>query len=193
MPPADIASEDVLDDLHLGAAFLASAHKGNHGIYSDYSYSKLHSQEPLGAELGDLDVETTSTIFSLAYGYQIVETDNTTLHLLAGARYWDIDYGYQINAADFSTDASKSWVDAMFGVWIKHTFNGTKAFASGGANVGGLSSNSFYDLQANLGYQWTASISSILGYRYFDVNYHDEGFIYDVQQKGWQLGLTWTF
>jgi len=27
----------------------------------------------------------------------------------------------------------------------------------------------------------------------FDVDYEDDGFIYDAGQQDWQLGLTWAF
>jgi hypothetical protein len=32
-----------------------------------------------------------------------------------------------------------------------------------------------------------------LGYRMFDVDYEDDGYVYDVRQQGWQVGLTWAF
>jgi hypothetical protein len=32
-----------------------------------------------------------------------------------------------------------------------------------------------------------------LGYLMFDVDHENNGFVYNVRQQGWQLGLTWTF
>ncbi len=51
----------------------------------------------------------------------------------------------------------------------------------------------FYELSLNVGYQWSDAIGTALGYRMFDVDYEDDGFVYDVRQQGWQLGLTWAF
>ena len=50
-----------------------------------------------------------------------------------------------------------------------------------------------YEINANVGYQWTKSIGTTIGYRMFDVDYEKGGFLYDVRQQGWQLGLSWAF
>ena len=60
----------------------------------------------------------------------------------------------------------------------------------GGLNVG---SDLFYELSGTVGYQWTPTIGTAIGYRMFDVDYDDDGFEYDVRWEGWQVGLTWAF
>ena len=44
-----------------------------------------------------------------------------------------------------------------------------------------------------MGCQWSKAIGTALGYRMFDVDYENDGYVYDVRQQGWQLGLTWSF
>ena len=65
----------------------------------------------------------------------------------------------------------------------------------GGAGLGGfgVGSDLFYEISANVGYQWNKSIGTALGYRMFDVDYEDDGYVYDVKQQGWQVGLRWAF
>ena len=68
-------------------------------------------------------------------------------------------------------------------------------FAGAGAGAGGIGgfgvgSDLAYELSATIGYQWNSSIGTALGYRMFDVDYEDDGYIYDLRQEGWQLGLT---
>ncbi|MEZ9701268.1 hypothetical protein AB4455_05900 [Vibrio sp. 10N.261.46.E12] len=193
LPPADISSKDLLSDAHFSASFVAAAQKGAHGIYADYSYSDLRSEEMIGPIIGNFNVNTKTTLFSLAYGFDVWENSNTNVKLLAGARYWDVDYQYKIDSITFSSEASDRWFDATLGVWAKHHFENSKFYLSGGANVGGLSSKYFYDVQTNLGYQWTSSIGTLLGYRYFDVDYNKNDFVYDVAQKGLHLGFSWSF
>jgi hypothetical protein len=41
--------------------------------------------------------------------------------------------------------------------------------------------------------QWNKSIGTALGYRMFDIDYEGDGYVYDVKQQGWQVGLTWAF
>lgn len=50
-----------------------------------------------------------------------------------------------------------------------------------------------WDAIANVSYQWTDSISTTLGYRYLDVDYEDNGFLYDVAQQEPVLGISWRF
>jgi len=33
----------------------------------------------------------------------------------------------------------------------------------------------------------------VVGYRLFDVDYDHSGFVWDVQQEGLGVGLTWSF
>ena len=47
--------------------------------------------------------------------------------------------------------------------------------------------------KSNLGYQWTRIFSVSLGYRYMDVDYKKDDFIYNVVQQGVMLGLGWQF
>ncbi len=63
------------------------------------------------------------------------------------------------------------------------------------AAVGGFDAGSklFYDLNLNLGYQWTNAIGTVVGYRLFDVDYDESGFLWDVQQAGFGIGLAWSF
>ena len=45
----------------------------------------------------------------------------------------------------------------------------------------------------NLGYQWNETIGTAIGYRYFDVDYDESDFLFDVKQQGFLLSLIWSF
>ena len=64
------------------------------------------------------------------------------------------------------------------------------AFALGGF---GVASDLMWDASLNLGYQWTKGFATTIGYRYLDVDYEKNGFLYDVAQDGLILGLSWRF
>jgi len=59
-------------------------------------------------------------------------------------------------------------------------------YVEGCAGLGGfgVGSDLFYEINANVGYQWNKSIGTALGYRMFDVDYEDDGYVYDVRQQG---------
>ena len=71
----------------------------------------------------------------------------------------------------------------------------TRFYVDGGVGLGGfgVGSDLFYDVNGAVGFQWNEAIGTTLGYRMFDVDYNDGGFVYDARQQGWQLGLTWAF
>jgi hypothetical protein len=50
-----------------------------------------------------------------------------------------------------------------------------------------------WDAMLNLGYQWTPMFSITVGYRYLDVDYDEDDFLYDVSQQGLLFGLSWRF
>lgn len=68
-------------------------------------------------------------------------------------------------------------------------------FLSGFLMAGGfgVGSDFMWDVNANLGYQWTKSFSTTIGYRYLNVDYEDGAFLSDVSQDGVVLGLSWQF
>jgi len=57
----------------------------------------------------------------------------------------------------------------------------------------GAGSDFMWDLNANLGYRWGEMFSTTIGYRYLDVDYENDGFLYDVAQQGPTLGMSWRF
>ena len=50
-----------------------------------------------------------------------------------------------------------------------------------------------WDAYANLRYQWTPTFATTVGYRYLDVDYSNDGFVYDVSQDGILMGPGWKW
>ena len=89
----------------------------------------------------------------------------------------------------------ESWFDPAMEIKRRAPLGGSKFYMEGGAGLGGfgVGSDLYYEINANVGYQWNRSIGTAIGYRMFDVDYEDDGYVYDVKQQGWQIGLTWPF
>jgi len=128
-----------------------------------------------------------------------VPTGSLVADLLIGARYWQIDSELRFSGglgllAGRRIRNEEDWIDPFVGLKGRMPLGQSRFFIAGGGGIGGfgLGSEFFFEFNANLGYQWTPSIGTAVGYRLFDVDY-DDGFLYDVRQQGWQLGLTWAF
>lgn len=200
--PIDISPRDALDDTQASLMVILDAKKGRHGAFVDLLYTDVESDDELVPQPINLTLRsrTKSTIVTLAYEYELYNQDGVVIDLLAGGRYWYVDSKLSFRGglgllAGRSISNDESWVDPVLGVKARAPLGDSRFFVAGGAGIGGfgVGSDHFYELSLNVGYQWTDAIGTALGYRMFDVDYEDGGFVYDVRQKGWQLGLTWAF
>ena len=204
LPPAsiDISASDALQDTEASLMLILDARKGRHGFFADLLYSDVQSDEELVPQPIGLKMKSTSktTIFTLAYQYELYGQDRTVVDLLAGVRYWDLDSelrfrkGLGVLAGRKITN-NEAWFDPVLGLKGRAPIGNSRFYVAGGAAYGGFGAGSdhFYEISANVGYQWSKSIGTTLGYRMFDVDYEDSGYVFDVKQQGWQAGLTWAF
>ena len=200
--PIDISPKDALDDTETGIMVMLDAKKGRHGIYTDIIYTDVRSDTSLVPAPINLTLrsKTKTTIFTLAYEYEVYRNNATSVDLLAGARYWNLDselkFGNGLGLlAGRKVSNEESWIDPVVGAKGHAPLGNTRFYIDGGIGFGGfgVGSDNFFEWNAAVGYQWTKDIGTALGYRMFDVDYDDDGFLYDVRQEGWQLGLTWSF
>lgn len=93
-----------------------------------------------------------------------------------------------------SASAEKEWVDPIIGVRAQWNFN-EKWFLAGKSDVGGfgVGSDMAWTVQGTVGYNFTESVSAELGYRYFDTDYSDGDFSYDLAEHGLFMGVNVKF
>lgn len=199
--PIDISPSDALQDTEASLMIMLDAKKGRHGFFTDLLYSDVRSDEELipAIELTMRSI-TKTTQFTLAYQYEIYRQDQAVVDLLAGARYWAIDSELQFGGglgflAGKKISNDESWLDPLVGFKGRAPLGNSRFYVAGGAGLGGfgVGSDLFYEVSANVGYQWNKAIGTTIGYRMFDVDYENDGYVYDVKQQGWQVGLTWSF
>ena len=199
LPPApiDISPSKALEDTETALMLAFEARKGRSGLFMDFVYSDVRSDEELIPSLGlSLRSETKSALYTFAYAHRLLATERGNLDLLAGARYWSVD-SYLAFSGPLGLNGrnKESWVDPVLGVKGYHLLGSSRFYVSGAAALGGfgVGSKMFYDLNLNLGYQWNDAIGTAIGYRGFDVERDESGFFYDVQQAGFGIGLAWSF
>lgn len=200
--PVDISASDALDDTEASLMLMLDAMKGRHGFIVDAFYSDVRSDyELLPAPISlELRTITKTTILSAGYQYELYGEGKAALNLMAGVRYWDIDSTLRFRSGlgelgGRTITNTESWADPWVGFKGTRPLGQSDFYVRGGAVIGGfdVGSKLFYDLTATLGYRWSEAIGTAIGYRRFDVDYEDDGYVYDVTQEGWGLALTWTF
>ena len=199
--PVDISPKDALEDTEAGIMVLFDAKKMRHGLFLDFIYTDVQSNEELIPEV-DLRAKskTKSTIFSAAYEYELYRDGGAVVDALAGVRYWRVDSEFNFRGGLGLLDGrtishDESWVDPAIAVKGRTFIGDSRFYVAGGLTIGGfgVGSDFFYDLNTAIGYQWNEAIGTAIGYRLFDVDYEDGGFLFDVRQQGLQMGLTWSF
>jgi hypothetical protein len=88
----------------------------------------------------------------------------------------------------------ESWADPVIGVAATWNIN-ERWFANVMADVGGFGVGSNFTTQGfvSVGYRWTESISTALGYRAIYTDYRNEGFTYRATQHGVFSSIAYHF
>lgn len=199
--PIEVTPSEALSDSQASAMLIFEAKQNRHGVFVDLIYTDSESDSTL-VESINLTLKSISRnkIYSAAYEYEIYNQDKSVVDVFAGVRYWKVDTIMEFGGglgllAGQRIRSAESWVDPLIGIKARTPLNDSKFYAVGWLAGGGfgVGSDSFYDVSANLGYQWNKSIGTTLGYRLFNVDYENGAFLYDMQQEGWAVGLTWAF
>lgn len=214
----DIPFSDILENLDFAAMGVAEAHNGTWGVFVDLNYTSLSADQSRSRtfekDVLDLTLEFTGEVSAEADikefiatfmgQWRAVDSDQMTLDVMAGARYWNIenditargqlDVGPITIIKQLSGSDGASWVDPMVGVKSRIDTD-TAFYFTGWGMVGGfgIGSDFNWDVMGGVGYEWTDHFSTVLGYRALGVDYEDDGFVYDVVQQGVALGAVFNF
>ena len=204
LPPVSVEATfgDVVDNLDFGFMLFGEARKGRWGIWGDGMYVSLgvETETPFPIVLIYSGIELDVTLKTLAAGgsYSLLTSESGWLDVIAGARYWSIDQelkfiGFNDAVPDRSFSAGETWTDPVIGLRGQASLsprwrlNGQVA-----GSVGGKSDSSI-DLMANIGYSFNDLFTLGLGYRYLDVDFEDEDFLFDVRFQGPVIGASFTW
>jgi opacity protein-like surface antigen len=217
----DIPFSDILENLDFAAMGVGEAHNGTWGVFVDLNYTALSADESRSRSLekdvldlglsftGEVSAEADVTEFIGTFmgQWRAVDSDQMTLDLMAGARYWNIENDIKARGSlsgsgplglsvikELSGSDGASWVDPMVGVKSRIDTN-TDFYLTGWGMIGGfgIGSDFNWDVMGGVGYEWTDHFSTVLGYRALGVDYDDDGFVYDVVQQGVALGAVFHF
>ncbi|GAB4071074.1 hypothetical protein GCM10028812_42650 [Ancylobacter sonchi] len=203
--PIDASIADVLDNLDgaMMGSFLAS--NGQWLFLADLVLARLSHTDQVGLYGGStLDTELTQTIATGAVGYWLpLGLPHVDLAVTGGLRYVQLSSDVSLTTPNLPSPLaghqSESWIDPTVGLVARWTID-ERWFVNATADIGGfgvgskLSSNGY----VGLGYMWTPSISSAIGYRYLYEDYEstngDGGsFRYNTTMHGPTLSLAWHF
>lgn len=206
---------DVLENLDLGGMATFEARKGRFGVLIDAIYAKSSGEGsltslplvpvplPIGIPV-EAEAENASVLGALQF--RVAQKGESTLDLLAGARYWSVEteLAYAIPPPlplppgapiprQYDLSVSRDWVDAVAGV--KGRFGiAPRLHGNAWLTYGGGGSDGVLDVMISLQYRLSRRASLFLGYRRLEIEYiGSRGFRYDVALHGPGAGLGLHF
>ncbi|WP_082609840.1 hypothetical protein [Bosea sp. Root381] len=213
LPPVnvDVSFADILKDLNgaLMGSFLAK--KGEWLIMTDLVWAALSDdavvrlpgvRHPALATLSPgtrVDFKMRQLIASAAIGYRLpLGGPDLDIYATAGLRYQrmtvEIDALPGLIPITLSRKGTEQWADPTVGFSAQWRIN-ERWFVNVLADVGGFGVGSRLTTQgfASVGYRWTESISTALGYRAIYTDYRNGGFTYRATQHGVFSSIAYHF
>lgn len=204
----DESFSDILDVLDFGLMAAFEARKGRWGLLTDLIYLKISEDGsatgtgpgPLGATItASAELEMKQTVLSAAVAYRAVDA-STPVDVLGGLRYLAMDADARIEATIIgqtgvlTRSGDKDWLDPYVGVRVQHPI-ASRWTLVGYADIGGfgVGSDFTYQLAAGLDYRFSDKVTGKFGYRYMNIDYDKDEFVYDIRYEGVYLGVGIRF
>ena len=195
----DVSFGDILKNLDIAGMAIADVRYRRFGAYADVVYTSISADAdtPLGVLFDDADAKNKIFVGTFGGAYRAIDTDEAWLDLLVGARVWSVDTELRLDGAllaDRKFKDDEEWVDPVIGLKGLYRFD-NGIFLTSLLQVGGFgaASDLTWDALGAVGYEFNDTISAAAGYRHMEVDYHRNGFVFDVELSGPVIGMTVRF
>ena len=195
----DMSFFDILDAMKFSLMGGFEARNGRFVGTTDMVYLKMGASDNIDIrEVHFLDVELESTTFIATgtAGYRAVNRDALAVDVFGGARYYwmktELDLAGPQNS--FSGSKTEDWVDPIIGARLQAPIGpgwSVRAYADiGGFGIG---SHLSWQLRGEVQYDLSRRWSLTAGWRHLDIDYDDDGFVFDAAMDGPVLGAVYRF
>jgi hypothetical protein len=151
-------------------------------------------KDPTSALFGDhANLTLTQAIVTAFGGVRIpVGPPNLQLYGTVGVRYFysrsALDLSFPVTGFSPTFAVTKNWADPVAGVAAHYIIN-DKWFSNFLFDMGGLDNSATGQVLGSVGYNWTSSISTTLGYRVLYTYFRDiDGPLRDYRYQSWMYG-----
>jgi hypothetical protein len=175
---------DVIDQFDIGVMGLLEARRLPFVLRTDLFWVSLGDEQP------DHTVNQEQLILQPEAGYSIVSRPWGGVDALVGARYWHLSIDLVQPSQTISGD--RHWIDATVGAAVRYQ-PAERWHLFGKADVGGGASKFSWLGVGGAGYDVGRCCTVNAAYRYLDVDYDHDAFVYDVHLDGPAVGLTIHF
>ena len=143
----------------------------------------------------DEDPQQRLFVLTPEAGYRILDSDDASLDVVGGIRYWRLKSELEFQSGvlpGIGLQASRGWTDGIVGMRARRTLS-RKWWASAYGDLGAGGSDLTYEIVGNAGLDIRERYAVVFGYRYLNVDYDKNGFLFDTAMKGPLFGFTIKF
>lgn len=196
----DLAAGDLIDGLNLAFMGNVAMKKDRWGVMIDAIYLDASDNQNVTTRVGGINakIELSSWIITPMVGYEVLQSDNFSMNIVAGARYLYLDSGVDLRNANpagpaFSVSASDSgnnW-DGIIGVRGDISLS-DHWFIPYHLDIGAGNSKFTWQGFAGLGYRFK-HFDILAGYRYLSWEFDDNKVFEDLNVSGVGAGIKFYF
>jgi hypothetical protein len=198
--PVDATFGDIISQLNIGLMTVADVRRKRFGLLTDLFYISLTSDQkgtPIGTSYSGFTANSKTFFLDPEAYFRVLDGDVLSVDALAGFRYWHLNNNLQLLPAALpgvTVGQTQDWVDPLLGARFRLNMRkGFFATLKGDAGGFGVGSQVTYQIYAGVGKEFKRKFSTIVGYRYLDVDYQNGGFVDDTHMSGPIIGLNLHF
>ncbi len=196
----DIDIDDLVDDLNLGFMGTLGASKGKWSVLVDTIYLDVSdNKNTLISGVGvNANLDLKGWVVTPLVGYQVYEAGETTVNVIAGARYLNLSADVDLRNADPNStrfnrsisDSGGNW-DGIIGI-KGDLFLNDNWFIPFYADIGAGNSEFTWQASAGLGYRFER-FDVLAAYRYLSWDFDDSDVFDDLNFSGFAAGVRFYF
>lgn len=195
----DISFTDLLDSLDGGIMGILAARKGRWTLIGDILYLSIHQETGSTANLIglpvklDVDVKLRGFVSTLGVAYRVIDDDITSLDLLAGARYinLDVDFDADFGAGRIKYSDSGDALDGIIGGQALISLT-DRWYLSFYGDVGAGDSKLTWQAWPGVGYRFE-KVDAVAGYRHLAWETDDGDTFENLNFSGPMIGVKFRF
>ncbi len=183
----DVSFSDYFDFIDAGAAFVFEARGDQWLVATNFLWVELGDE--INSPADTIELEIDEFVIEAFAGYRPAAWEE--VWIIAGARYIELDVEIDfVNLPDAS--ASQDFADPYVGLsWQPR--RGDWEYLLEGDVGGGVDADFAWSVSLGATYHFNDRIGLTGGYRFIDIDYDDDDFVFDGTLDGIQIGVMITF
>ena len=190
----DMSFSEIFENLDGAALLNFQANKADWQFWIDLVYMKLKYETK--TDFASAELTAKQKMLDIVAAYRFSNETNNQWYGYAGVRAIDISNSLEVRFLELNRKPNfgDDWYDPLIGIKNKWSF--TEGFyLISRADIGGfgVGSNFSWGLNFTMNQDLSENWALKYSFRYLDIDYDDNDFIFDMASSGFGLGITYQF